>query len=35
MPICSICEHECHCSNGGSCLGGICHCGDCQHKEEA
>ena len=32
MPICRICEHECHCGNGGTCLGGQCDCSTCHHE---
>jgi hypothetical protein len=32
MPICRICGHECHCSNGGTCLGGQCDCSTCEHQ---
>ena len=31
MPICNTCDHECHCSNSGSCCGGECHCNCCEH----
>ena len=26
---CKNCDHNCHCSNGGSCCGGQCECKDC------
>ena len=32
MPICNTCDHECHCSNSGSCCGGECHCNCCEHE---
>ena len=32
MPICRICGHECHCSNGGTCLGGQCDRSTCDHQ---
>ena len=31
--LCKICEHACHCSNGGSCCGGQCECMNCEHPE--
>ena len=31
---CDNCDHECHCSNGGSCCGGQCQCGNCECKKE-
>jgi len=32
MSICITCQHECHCSNSGSCCGGECHCNCCEHE---
>jgi len=40
--MCKNCDHNCHCSNGGSCCGGQCECKDCDcettntdlHKEK-
>ena len=29
---CKNCDHNCHCSNGGSCCGGQCECKDCNCK---
>ena len=29
---CKNCEHNCHCSDGGSCCGGQCECKDCACK---
>jgi len=29
---CKNCDHNCHCSNGGSCCGGQCECKDCDCK---
>ena len=29
---CKNCDHNCHCSNGGSCCGGQCECKDCSCK---
>ena len=29
---CKNCEHNCHCSDGGSCCGGQCECKDCDCK---
>jgi hypothetical protein len=26
---CKNCDHNCHCSDGGSCCGGQCECKDC------
>ena len=33
MP-CTNCDHECHCSNGGTCCGGNCECKSCEHESE-
>ena len=30
---CCNCDHNCHCSNGGSCCGGNCECMNCEHTE--
>ena len=32
MENCKKCEHECHCSDGGSCTS--CECKDCDCKKE-
>ena len=32
MDSCKKCEHECHCSDGGSCTS--CECKDCDCKKE-
>ena len=32
MDRCKKCEHECHCSDGGSCTS--CECKDCDCKKE-
>jgi len=29
---CKNCDHNCHCSDGGSCCGGQCECKDCDCK---
>ena len=31
---CKNCDHNCHCSNGGSCCGGQCGCNDCDCNSE-
>jgi hypothetical protein len=33
MPECIHCGHACHCSNGGSCMGGQCECSNCEHDD--
>jgi hypothetical protein len=36
MPDCGTCKtcgHACHCSDGGSCCGGQCDCGNCEHNK--
>lgn len=30
--ICNVCEHECHCYNGGSCRTQDCECKICEHN---
>jgi hypothetical protein len=32
---CKNCDHNCHCSNGGSCCGGQCECKDCNCKSKS
>jgi len=32
MTACKHCEHECHCSNGGSCRTVNCDCINCEHN---
>ena len=32
---CKNCDHNCHCSNGGSCCGGQCECKDCDCKSNS
>ena len=34
MATCKNCDHECHCSDGGSCCGGQCECKDCGCKPD-
>lgn len=31
---CCNCDHNCHCSSGGSCCGGNCECMNCEHKDK-
>jgi hypothetical protein len=31
---CKNCDHNCHCSDGGSCCGGQCECKDCNCKSD-
>ena len=31
---CKNCDHNCHCSNGGSCCGGQCECKDCNCNDK-
>ena len=32
MSACKHCEHECHCSHGGSCRTVECECINCEHN---
>jgi len=32
---CKNCDHNCHCSNGGSCCGGQCECKDCNCNDKS
>ena len=32
MSACKHCEHECHCSHGGSCRTVECTCINCEHN---
>ena len=32
MSTCKNCEHNCHCSNGGSCRTTECECINCEHN---
>jgi hypothetical protein len=31
---CKNCDHNCHCSDGGSCCGGQCECKDCNCNDK-
>jgi len=32
MSACKHCDHECHCSHGGSCRTVECECINCEHN---
>jgi len=32
VSTCKNCEHNCHCSNGGSCRTTECDCINCEHN---